>query len=136
MRRLISLGVLLSLACAGTLYFASTTPAQAAPDAVIECVRTQLKELNYEQKAYDAQNHRIVVQHRQEGTRRPDANFRAVVDRIQLQAYPSPSGGSDVKLDAHTFGVYETNRGSTDDEEKASDSVLIASQAILDSCGK
>jgi hypothetical protein len=132
------LGSLLLLgACGGGfLYTTLTATPSAGPPDVFECVRTKLSQLEYQQTSIDLNDKRIVARKVDDKTTRSDTQFRRVINRLEIQANAGAGGQTQLKVVAHTFGDYFTNRGPTEIEEAASDDVKQAAQAVIETCGQ
>jgi hypothetical protein len=111
-----------------------TTSPSPAPD-VFQCARNQLKAVKFTQSSIDLDAQRVTARRYDETVRRPDVQFRRLVNRLEIQAVPS--GGDAVttlEVTARTFGEYVTQRGPTETQEKTSDTALAAAQTILQKC--
>ena len=134
------LGTLLlvgAAACAGGALAATTSqPSPApAPDA-FTCVREQLKAVGFHQTSYDAARLRVSARRFDENQRRPDTQFRRIVDRLEIEVAPGSGGEvSRINVFARTFAELATQRGPTEEEQKASPTARAAAQAIVDKCG-
>src|SRR4051812_22506962 len=72
-----------------------------APDA-FTCARDQLKALGYTQESYDVDEQRVTAHKYDEKTRRPDTQFRRMVDRIAIDVSPGTGGAvTTIKADAY-----------------------------------
>lgn len=108
----------------------------AAPDA-FACVRNQLKAENFTQSSYDADRLRVTAQRFDETQRRPDTQFRRMVDRLEVEVAPGTGGAvSNITIDASTFAELTTQRGPTEVQEKASAVARAAAQTILQKCSQ
>jgi hypothetical protein len=113
----------------------ATSPAPA-PD-VFQCAREQLKAIRFDQSSIDLDARRLTARRYDEKARRPDVQFRRVVDRLEIEAVPSAeSGVTTLEVIARTFGEYTTQRGPTENEEKTSETALSAAQTILQKCSQ
>ena len=112
----------------------STSPSPA-PD-VFQCARDQLKALRFDQTSVDVDARRVTARRFDDKARRPDVQFRRMVDRIEVEAVPSEGGATQLEVLARTFGEYTTQRGPTENEEKASEGVLAAAQAVVQKCSQ
>ena len=132
------LGALLLAGCAAGARFgqsASTASAAPAPDA-FACVRDQLKAVGFTQSSYDTDELRITARKNDDITRRPDVQFRRMVDKLEVDVAPGSGGEvSRITVVARTFAELTTHRGPTEEEEKPSEAVRAAARTILDKCG-
>jgi hypothetical protein len=123
--------------CAGGQYAQSVTAASAAPapDA-FACVRDQVKAVGFTQSSYDTDQLRVTARKNNENVRRPDVQFRRLVDRLEIDVAPGSGGElSRITVVARTMAELTTHRGPTEEEEKPSETARAAAQAILDKCG-
>ena len=117
---------------ARTLTATSPSPAQD----VFQCARDQLKAIRFDQNSIDLEAQRVTARRFDETARRPDVQFRRVVDRLEIEAAPSESGVTTLEVIARTFGEYTTQRGPTENQEKTSETALAAAQTILQKCSQ
>ena len=107
-----------------------------APD-VFQCVREQLKAIRFDQSSIDLDARRVMARRYDETARRPDTQFRRVVDRLEIQAVPSADAGlTTLEVTARTFGEYTTQRGPTENQEKTSETARAAAQTIVQKCSQ
>jgi hypothetical protein len=132
------LGTLLLLtACGGgTLYTTLTASPSSSPPDAITCSKTKLTQLGYEQSAFDQNENRLVVRKIENIARNPDPKYRRNVNRIEVEAAAGADGKTALTVIGHTFGEYETTRGPTEVEEKASADVTQAAEAVVHSCAQ
>jgi hypothetical protein len=132
--------ILLGLAiigCAGaarTTTLAGTSPI-APPDA-FECVRNQLKAVDFAQTSYDTEQLRVTARKFDDTQRRPDVQFRRIVDRLDVQVAPTSAGVTDITVNAQTFAEYTTHRGPTEEQEKTSTTAREAAQTLIQKCSQ
>jgi hypothetical protein len=118
---------------ARTLTATSPSP---APD-VFQCARNQLKVIRFDQSSIDLDAQRVTARRYDETVRRPDVQFRRVVDRLEVEAVPSGKAAvTTLEVTARTFGEYTTQRGPTETQEKTSETALAAAQTILQKCSR
>jgi len=132
------LGTLLLLgACGGGTFYTtqSATPAAAPADA-IECARAQARKLGYQETSFDQTDFRVTARKVDNSVQRPEPQFRRNVDRLEIEAAPAADGKTSLKVIGHTFAEFSTQRGPTEEEERASADVKSSTQAILDACGR
>jgi hypothetical protein len=132
-------GALLLAGCAvggGQLaHNTSAASAAPAPDA-FECARNQIKAVGFTQSSYDTDELRLTARRNDETARRPDVQFRRMVDKLEVDVSPGSGGEmSRITVVARTFAELTTHRGPTEEEEKPSETVRAAAKTILDKCG-
>jgi hypothetical protein len=127
-------GILLLAACAQRLATPASTQTSAPPDQTFDCVKNQLAALNYKQTSIDVGEHRINGTKIDLESRRPDTQFRRILNKLEVEVAPEADGRTGIKVLAHTFAEYTTQRGPTEVEEKASEEVGQAAQQLLDRC--
>jgi hypothetical protein len=112
----------------------ATSPAPA-PD-VFQCARDQIKAIKFDQSSIDLEARRLTARRYDDKARRPDVQFRRVVDRLEIEAVPAEAGVTTLEVTARTFGEYTTQRGPTENEEKTSETALSAAQTLLQKCSQ
>ena len=137
MRSLPMIGMLLLLgACGGSSYPVTLTAAPTSgPEDVIACVRGKLKPLGYRQTSYDDTDYRLTAAHADTTATRADLQFRRNIDRLEVQAVAAATGSTSLTVAGRTFAEFETHRGPTEEEQRASAGVRSAAQSIVDACG-
>lgn len=128
--------LLAGVACAGGALATTTVqPSQApAPDA-FACVREQLKAVDFSQTSYDTERLRLTARRLDEEQRRPDTQFRRMVDRLEFEVAPGTGEAlSTITVTASTFAELTTQRGPTEVQEKTSETARAAAQTILSNC--
>ena len=126
---------LLSSACSATLYLALNGTPSRQPAEVFECVREQIPVLGYSQASLDTEAYRVKALKNDWETRSADTQFRRRVDRLSVEVQGSSTAPTVLKIEAHTFAEYGTQRGPTEVEESASAGVKAAAQSLLEACG-
>lgn len=107
-----------------------------APD-VFACVRDKLKTVGFAQTSYDVDQLRITARKFDETQRRPDVQFRRIVDRLDIEVAPGAGEAvTNIKVDAKTFAEYTTHRGPTEEQERTSKIASAAAQTILQKCSQ
>ena len=107
-----------------------------APDA-FACVRDQLKAVGFSQSSYDTEQLRVTARKFDESQRRPDVQFRRMVDRLEIEVAPGTGDAvSSIRVDAKTFAELTTHRGPTEEQEKTSETARAAAQTILQKCSQ
>ena len=118
-----------------TASLTGTSPAPA-PDA-FACVRDQLKTVSFAQTSYDVDQLRVTARRFDDTQRRPDVQFRRIVDRLDIEVAPGTGDAvTNIKVDAKTFAEYTTHRGPTEEQEKTSETARAAAQTILQKCSQ
>jgi hypothetical protein len=97
-------------------------------------VKRQLTSLGYRQTSIDTDQHRITGTKIDTKPRRPDTQFRRMLDRLEVQVAPEADGQTSIDIQGRTFAEYTTQRGPTEVEEKASAEVQTAAQQLLQQC--
>jgi hypothetical protein len=129
--------LLLASACGGGRFFTTLTATPSSgPADVIACARAKLKDLGYQVVSFDEQDNRLIERKIDNSITRADPQYRRNVERIEVEAAAGADGKTALKVTGHTIGEYETHRGPTEVEERASENVNQASQAVIQSCGR
>lgn len=137
MRTLLTFGTLvLASACGGSYYTTLTASPSAAPADVIACARSKLDSVGYRAKAFDETDYRYQAQKIDNSVSRADPQYRRNVERIEAQAVPAADGKTSLTVVGRTFAEFETHRGPTEQEERASAAVRSAAQSVLETCGR
>lgn len=121
--------------CGGamTTTLTGTSPAPA-PDA-FACVRGQLKALDFRQSSLDTDENRVTARRYDDSVRRPDVNFRRLVDRLEVEVAPGSGGAvSTLTVNASTFAELTTQRGPTEVQERTSERARTAAEAVVKTC--
>jgi hypothetical protein len=124
--------------CGGSVITTSFSGSSAAPAPdTFECVRNQLKHVGFTQTSYDVDALRVTARKYDETQRRPNVQFRRIIDRLQIDVRP---GSGDVvtamTVDAKTFAELITHRGPTEEQEKTSTTARAAAQTLLQKCSQ
>jgi hypothetical protein len=107
-----------------------------APDA-FTCVRDQIKAVGFTQSSYNTDRLRVTARKFDESQRRPDVQFRRMVDRLEIEVAPgSGNAVTNITVDAKTFAELTTHRGPTEEQEKTSETARAAAQTILQKCSQ
>ncbi|MBA3521869.1 MAG: hypothetical protein H0T90_05135 [Gemmatimonadales bacterium] len=116
-----------------TTTLTGTSPAPT-PDA-FACVRSQLKALDFRQSSLDTDENRVTARQYDETVRRPDVNFRRLVDRLEIEVAPGADGAvTTLTVNASTFAESTTQRGPTEVQERTSERARTAAEAIVEKC--
>jgi hypothetical protein len=132
--RLVLGGTLLLSACAQRYSAPTNAQTAADPEATFECVKREMAALGYKQTSIDTDERRISGTRIDLESRRPDTQFRRILDRLEIEVAPESSGQTSIAVQARTFAEYTTQRGPTEVEEKASEEVKTASRQLLERC--
>jgi hypothetical protein len=118
-----------------TTSVAGTSPAPA-PD-VYACVRDQIKAIGWTQTSYDTEDQRVSARKYDETQRRPDTQFRRIVNRMFVDVGPGTGGAmSSMKVEVATYAEYTTQRGPTEVQEPTADDAKQAAQTIINRCSQ
>ena len=130
--------LLLLVACGGggMLYSTLTATPSNAPQDAFDCARSQLPKLEYEITSVDIHDRRITAKKNNSSVQRPESKFRGIIDKLEVEVGAGADGNTALTVVGHTFAEYFTVRGSTLTEEKASDDVNRAAQAVIQACGQ
>ncbi len=121
-------------ACGGTLPVTLTASPSSGPAEAMECARAKLKELKYRQTSFDEIELRLTAQKIDTEVQRADPTYRRHIDRLEVTTAPEADGRSSLTVVGHTFAEFQTHRGPTEQEERASAGVRETAQAIVDTC--
>jgi len=127
-------GAILLSGCAKTMSAPASARTSAGPDETFICVKTQLGALGYKQTSIDVDEHRISASKVDPTARRPDTQFRRILDKLEVEVAAEADGQTSIKATGRTFAEYTTQRGPTEVEEEASDEVRSATQQLLERC--
>lgn len=127
---------LLSSACSATLYVALNGKPARQPAEVFECVQKEVPALGYSQASLDTEAYRVKAFKYDWESRSADTQFRRRVDRLSVEVQGTASAPTVLKIEAHTFAEYVTQRGPTEVEESASAGVKAAADSLLEACGR
>jgi hypothetical protein len=111
-----------------------STNTSAAPDETYACVKKQLGELGYKQTSNDADELRVTATKIDYESRRPDVQFRRMLNKIDADVAAEANGETSIKAVGRTFAEYTTHRGPNEEEEKPSDQVQSDTQTLLERC--
>ena len=131
---LLLVAFLLLPACAQRFAMSSSARTSAAPDETFDCVKRQMSSLGYKQSSVDVAEHRISGTKIDTQRRRADTQFRRFLDRLEVEVGPQADGQTGIQVQARTFAEYTTQRGPTEEEEKASEDVKAAAEKLLETC--
>jgi molybdopterin biosynthesis enzyme len=129
--------LVLVCACGGGTYLTTLRASpSASPADAIACVRSKLDPLGYKQTSFDEADNRVTARKVDTSVHRADPRYRRNIDRLEIEAAPGADGKTSLKVIGRTFAEFETQRGPTEEEERASTGVKQSAQAILDACGQ
>jgi hypothetical protein len=135
MRLPLTVGTVVLLgACGGSYPVTLTASPSSGPAEAMECTRAKLKELRYQPTSFDETDLRLTAQKVDNTVSRADPQYRRHIDRVEVTTAAEADGRSSLKVVGHTFAEYQTHRGPTEQEERASAGVRESAQAILKAC--
>jgi len=109
--------------------------ASPAPD-VFQCLRERIPKVGFTQTSYDLDAQRLTAQRYDDKARRPDVQFRRLVDRLEFDVGPGSEGAvTKLTVTAKTYAELTTQRGPTEQQEKPSRTVTETAQTLIDQCG-
>jgi hypothetical protein len=114
--------------------FGAAASVSPAPD-VYACIRKQIKDVGFTQESYDENELRVTARKYNEQVRRPDVQFRRLIDRIAFDV--NTAGGDSVtavSAQASTFAELVTHRGPTEQQERTSETAKDAARMVLGRC--
>ena len=120
--------------CGKALSTAVSTRTSAGPDDTLACVKKQLGELGYRQTSSDVAEHRITATKIDSKSRRPDTQFRRILNKLDVDVSAAATGQTSIEALPRTFAEYTTQRGPTEVQEKASELVNADAQQLLERC--
>lgn len=127
-------GTLILAACAQRYAAPADTRTSAGPEETFECVKRQMVALGYKQSSIDADEHRVSGTKIDMTARRPDTQFRRMLDKLEAEVAAESDGQTSIQVVGRTFAEYATQRGPTEVEEKPSKDVNTAAQQLLERC--
>lgn len=132
-----TLALALVAGCGGGAPLVTTISAPSpvpAPDA-FSCLRNQLKTTGFSQSSLDQGELRFTARKIDENVRKPDTQFRRMIDRIAFDVEPGTGGDiTEIIGEASTFAEYSTERGPTEEQKQASETATQAVQSLIDKC--
>jgi hypothetical protein len=132
-RALLTATIVLS-GCSQTLSTPVSGRTSAAPEDTFACVRKQLGEIDYKQSSVDVADYRINGTKIDTKSRRPDTQFRRILNKLEIEVAAEPDGQTSINMVPRTFAEYTTQRGPTEVQEKASEEVQADAQRLLERC--
>jgi len=120
---------------AGSLPIALTASPSSSPPDAMACVKAKLDTLGYAPTSFDQTDMRLTARRIDNSLHRADPQYRRNVDRLEIQATPAADGKTSLTVTGRSYAEYETHRGPTEQEERASANARQAAQALVDACG-
>jgi hypothetical protein len=121
-------------ACGQALSSPVSTRTSTGPEDTYACVRKQLGELGYKQTSYDATELRVAATKLDSKSRRADVQFRRIHNKLDAKVAAEADGKTSIEVLPRTFAEYTTQRGPTEEQEKASEQVKSDAQQLVDRC--
>ena len=135
MRLHLTVGTLALLgACGGSYPVTLTASPSSGPAEAMECAQAKLKELKYRPTSLDDMDLRLTAQKIDNDVSRADPQYRRHVDRLEVTTAAEADGRSSLRVVGRTFAEYQTHRGPTETEERASAGVRESAQSIVTAC--
>lgn len=132
--RALLVGALVLSACGQRLSTPVSTRTSAGPEDTFGCVKKQLGELGYKQTSNDLAEHRITATKVDWKSRRPDVQFRRILNKLDVDVSAHADGQTSIEVLPRTFAEYTTHRGPTEVQEKASDQAKADAAQLLERC--
>jgi hypothetical protein len=132
--RVLLVGVIALAGCAKAYSAPVSTRTSAAPEETFACVRKQLGELGYKQTSLDAAEYRVTATKIDYQSRRPDVQFRRMLNKLDVDVAPEADGQTGITALGRTFAEYTTHRGPTEEQENASEQVQSDTRLLLERC--
>jgi hypothetical protein len=120
--------------CGKPLSTPVNTRTSAGPDETFECVKKQLGAQGYRQTSTDATDQRVTATKIDPKSRRPDVQFRRILDKLDVDVSATAEGQTSIEVLPRTFAEYTTQRGPTEVQERASELAKADAQTLLDRC--
>jgi hypothetical protein len=129
--------VLLLGACGGggSLPITLTASPLSSPPEAMACARAKLDTLKYQLSSFDQTELRLTARKVNNSMHRADPLYRRNVDRMEVQVAPEADGKTSLTVTARTYAEFETHRGPTEQEERASADAQQSARAVVDACG-
>ena len=132
--RLLCAGALVLSGCAARYAAPANGRSSLGPEESFECAKKQMAALGYKQTSIDVAERRLSGTKIDPKGRRPDVQFRRMLDKLEVEVAPGADGQTSVQVQGRTFAEYTTQRGPTEVEEEASAEAKAASQQLLERC--
>lgn len=132
MRMLVTVGLLLTSACASSLYNHYAGPAAKAPADVYECVKEQMKSLGYARKQYD-DTARLYIGEKVTRESVSSGLYKETIHQLETRVKES-GGAAELDIIARTYDIFATARGDDRQERKASERVQLDARNLGQAC--
>ena len=133
-QRVLLVCALVLTACGQALSTSVSVRTSAGPEDTYACVRKQLSELGYKQTSYDATEYRVNATKFDLESRRSDVLFRRIHNKLDVDIAAEADGQTSIRVLPRTFAEYTTQRGPTEEQEKASELVKADANTLLERC--
>jgi hypothetical protein len=133
MRPLAPLALLLVAGCASTLYGHFAGPAAGSADEAYTCVKEQLQTLGYTRTQYKDETRWFVAQ-KVTSEQNASGLYRNTHNVLDTQVNVGKDGFPVLDIKARTYEQYANARGESQEEQKASQRVLLDAQALGRAC--
>lgn len=127
------LAAVLPAACAGTLAATVKAPSALGPPEAFACAERELVALGYHPGAFDRDAGRLVASKADPRAKRPHTLSLRVLDRLEVETAGNEAG-SLLIVRARTFHEFGSQRGPTEEEERASETARADAAALLERC--
>lgn len=133
MRSLAPLALLLAAGCASTLYGHFAGPAAGSADEAYACVQAQLKTLGYSRTQFKEETRWFVAQ-KVSNEQNSSGLYRNTHNVLDTQVKVDKDGRPSLDIKARTYEQYANAKGESQEEQKASERVLLDAQALGRAC--
>ncbi len=127
-------GVVAAGCAGGALATSHSVTSPVAPPDAFRCIQEQIKKVGFRQTFYDTDELRVAGHQYDESVRRPDVQFRRLVNRVEFEVSPTAEGSTSITAEAKTFAELTTHRGPTEEQEKTSAKAREAAETVLQHC--
>jgi hypothetical protein len=121
-------------ACGQTLSTPVSVKTSAGPEDSYACVKKQLAALGYKQTSHDTDEHRVNATKLDLESRRADVQFRRIHNKLEVDVAAEADGQTSILVVPRTFAEYSTQRGPTEEQDKASELVKADADTLLQRC--
>ena len=125
----------LAACSAGTQWANLTASPSSSPADAIACARGRADTLGYQTTSLNTTEYRLTARKYDTSVHRADPRYRRNIDRLEVEAAPAADGKTSLHVIGRSFAEFDTARGPTEEEERASAEVQKTAQAIVDACG-
>jgi hypothetical protein len=126
---------LLAACSAGSQWVNLTASPTSSPADAIACAKGRADTLGYQMTSLNTTDYRLTARKYDTSVHRADPRYRRNVDRLEVEAAPAADGKTSLHVIGRSFAEFDTPRGPTEEEERASADVRKTAQAIVDVCG-